>query len=104
MQSSSMWVDQDSFWNPWVSANAGLIGEEGGTEKVTMKKSKSRAKHKAEWHKGKGNVQKELTQKERGTREKDRRSRKHRVQKGTQSGARKKLMWRRNWHIKGKSA
>jgi len=78
-------------------ANAGLIGEEGGTEKVTRKKSKSRAEHKAEWRKGKGNVEKELTQKERGTREKDWRSRKHRVQKGTQSGARKKPMWRRSW-------
>jgi len=78
------------------SANARLIGEEGGPKKVMRKKSKFSAEHKAEWRKGKGNVERELAQKRRGKREKDRRSRKHRVQKGTQSGARKKPMWRRN--------
>jgi len=45
------------------SANAGLIGEGGWYGKVTRKKSKSSAEHKAEWRKGKGNVEKELAQK-----------------------------------------
>jgi len=49
-----LWVEVQRVVNHWT---------QGGTEKVTRKKSKSSAEHKAEWRKEKGNVVKELAQK-----------------------------------------